>query len=90
MAIVNFNNCGGTPKQLYRIRYHPFPAEEEAELYVLAYDYETALDLFRPFYHTRQDNPREIPSDVSEEDGGRAIDAVRGIDRIADVVLALK
>lgn len=91
MAIINFNNCGGDPRQIYRIRYDAGPSEKERELYVLAYGYAAALDMFPPFYTiNNHHNPKDIPSDVSEEDCRIAMDAVGGIERVADVVLALK
>jgi len=90
MPIFNFNNCAGQPRQLYRIRYGTSPLEEERELYLIAFDYRGALDMFPPFYTVTQHNPADIPPDVSEEDHLQAMNAVRGIDRIADVVLALR
>lgn len=90
MAIVNFNNCGGEPRQLYRVRYDTGQPENEQELYVLASDFQCALDMFPAFYTVYQHDPKDIPLDVSEEHRRLAMGAVRGIDRIADVVLALK
>ena len=90
MAIINFNNYGGDPRQLYRIRYGTSPLGEDRELYLLTFDFQGALDMFAPFYHVSQPNPGTIPDGVAEEDLQSAKRAVRSIDRVADVVLALK
>lgn len=90
MTIQNLDNCGADPRQLYRIRYGSSFFDADKELYVLAFDYWTALAMFPPYLQTGESSPLDIPDGVQEEDSKQALRSIRGIEKIAEVVLLVK